>query len=146
VAAQYYNFIRLGFDGYRAVQQHCRGVATRLADGISGLGPFTLLTNGSELPVFAFTLAEDVSRYSVFDVSAALRESGWLVPAYTFPANRTDLAALRVVVRNGFSDDLADMLLDDLKRAIARLDRQQEAVRGREAASFAHGVRPHSSG
>src|SRR5579859_5924030 len=79
VAAQYYNFIRLGFDGYRAVQQHCRDVATRLADEIGKLGPFTLLTNGSDLPVFAFTLGVDETRYSVFDVSAALRESGWLV-------------------------------------------------------------------
>jgi glutamate/tyrosine decarboxylase-like PLP-dependent enzyme len=49
--------------------------------------------------------------YSVFDVSAALREHGWLVPAYTFPANREDLSVLRIVVRNGFTHDLADLLL-----------------------------------
>ena len=52
--------------------------------------------------------------FSVFDVSAALREEGWLVPAYTFPKNREGIAALRIVVRNGFSHDLADLLLDDL--------------------------------
>jgi glutamate decarboxylase len=149
VAAQYYNFIRLGFDGYRRVQQSCRDVATRLSGRIAELGPFTLLTDGSQLPVFAFRLADDVTRYSVFDVSAALRENGWLLPAYTFPANRTDLAALRVVVRNGLSHDLADALVDDLKRAVSLLSRQPGPMRGPEGASFAHGAGPglhHSSG
>jgi glutamate decarboxylase len=140
VVAQYYNFLRLGFDGYRRVQQLCRDVATRLAGRVAELGPFRLLTDGSELPVFAFTLADEVTRYSVFDVSATLRQSGWLLPAYTFPANRTDLSALRVVVRNGFSHDLADGLVDDLKRALPLLSRQAEPLRGREAASFAHGA------
>ncbi|MCW4351697.1 glutamate decarboxylase [Hoyosella sp. YIM 151337] len=139
VAAQYYNFIRLGFDGYRRVQQTCRDVATRLAASIGELGPFELITHGDQLPVFAFTLRSDVTRYSVFDVSAALREDGWLVPAYTFPENREDLAALRVVVRNGFSHDLADRFLEDVARALARLEKQSSPARGDEAASFDHG-------
>jgi glutamate decarboxylase len=149
VVAQYFNFIRLGFEGYRRVQQECRDVATSLAGRIGELGPFRMLTDGSQLPVFAFTVADDVRKYSVFDVSAMLRESGWLVPAYTFPANRTDLAALRVVVRNGFSHDLADMLLDDLKRAVTLLERQSAPMRGGESAAFAHGAGPrrdHSDG
>ena len=68
--------------------------------------------------MFAFTLAEDVDNYTVFDVSNALRERGWQVPAYTFPANRKDLAALRVVVRRGFTHDLADLLVADIKRQL----------------------------
>jgi glutamate decarboxylase len=140
VAAQYYNFIRLGFDGYRRVQQQCRDIAEHLSGHIAELGPFRLLTDGSQLPVFAFTLRDEISGFSVFDVSVALRASGWLVPAYTFPANRTDLAALRIVVRNGFSRDLADMLLDDLRRVLSRLHKQDSPVHGAEAASFAHGA------
>jgi glutamate decarboxylase len=140
VAAQYYNFLRLGFEGYRQVQQGCRDIATRLSGEIAKLGPFRLLTDGSELPVFAFTLNDDVSGYSVFDVSAGLRESGWLVPAYTFPANRTDLAALRIVIRNGFSHDMADMLLADLATLLPRLNRQPEPIRGAESAGFSHGA------
>jgi glutamate decarboxylase len=73
-----------------------------------------LLTDGSELPVFAFALSDPGGPYTVFDVSDRLRQSGWLVPAYTFPENRQDLAALRVVVKNGFSYDLADRLVADL--------------------------------
>jgi glutamate decarboxylase len=140
VVAQYYNLVRLGFDGYHRVQSYCRDVATSLAASIEELGPFRLLTKGDELPAFAFTLRENVTAFSVFDVSAALRENGWQVPAYTFPANRTDLQVLRIVVRNGFSHDLADLLLGDLRRALPRLERQQTPVRGADSKSFAHGI------
>ncbi|HEY2700001.1 MAG TPA: glutamate decarboxylase [Pseudonocardiaceae bacterium] len=140
VAAQYYNFVRLGFDGYRRVQQSCRDIATWLSGEIAKIGPFRLLTRGDQLPVFAFTLKDDITNYSVFDVSMSLRGGGWLVPAYTFPANRTDLAALRIVVRNGFSHDLGQLLLDDLKRVLPRLESQTGPARGVEAGSFAHGA------
>nr|WP_245378908.1 glutamate decarboxylase [Kibdelosporangium banguiense] len=135
VVTQYYNFLRLGFDGYRRVQQSCRDVATTLSGQIAELGPFQLLTKGAQLPVFAFTVAGD-QPFSVFDVSTALRTQGWLVPAYTFPANRTDLAVLRIVVRNGFSLDLAEALVADLKRLLPTLRGQQRPG----AASFAHGA------
>jgi glutamate decarboxylase len=142
VIAQYYMFLRLGMEGFRRVQQTCRDVAISLASRIGDLGPFRLLTDGSELPVFAFTLADDVTNYSVFDVSAGLREQGWLVPAYTFPADLTDLAVLRIVVRNGMSHDLADLMMDDLRAVVDRLGSQSAPQRGRESAAFAHGVAP----
>ncbi len=139
VVAQYYNFLRLGFDGYAKVQGYAREVATRLADEIAALGPFRLLTRGDELPVFAFTLNDDVTSFTVFDVSNALRERGWQVPAYTFPENRTDLAALRVVVRRGFSHDLADLLLADLNRVLPRLQAgARSPADPKESTAFAH--------
>ena len=130
VIGQYYNFLRLGFEGFRTVQQYSRDVATRLADTIAQLGPFELLTRGDELPVFAFVLKPEITNYTVFDVSAALRERGWLLPAYTFPKNREDLAALRVVVRRGFSHDLADLLVEDISRQLPLLTAQPGPVRG----------------
>src|SRR5262249_51489641 len=105
-----------------------REVATGLSGKIADIGPFRLLTRGDELPVFAFTLNADVENYTVFDVSSALRERGWQVPAYTFPENRTDLAALRVVVRRGFTPDPADLLVADIERQLPRLERQPEPV------------------
>ena len=139
VVAQYYNLLRLGFEGYRRVQAYARDVATTLSARIAELGPFELLTNGDELPVFAFTLNEDVDNFTVFDVSNALRERGWQVPAYTFPANRTDLAALRVVVRQGFGHDMADLLMDDIRRQLPRLQAQPEPVHNEAtAAGFSH--------
>jgi glutamate decarboxylase len=139
VVAQYYNFLRLGFDGYRAVQQAARDVAQHLAGKIEELGCFRLLTRGDQLPVFAFTTTEDVRAFDVFDVSRRLREFGWLVPAYTFPPDRQDLAVLRVVCRNGFSLDLADNLIEDLRSLLPGLRRQPGPLSGPEdGTSFHH--------
>ena len=138
VAVQYYNFLRLGFDGYRRVQQYARDVATHLSAQIAELGPFELLTKGDELPVFAFKLRDGISNYSVFDVSNGIRESGWLVPAYTFPKNREDLAALRVVVRRGLSHDMADQLIHDLKKLLPRLEKQPAPVHNEASGSGFH--------
>jgi glutamate decarboxylase len=107
VVAQYYNFLRPGFGGDAAVQGYAREVAMRLAEEIDKFGPFELLTFGDALPVFAFKLADDIDNYTVFDLSNALCARGWQLPAYTFPKNRTDLAALRVVVRRGVTPDLS---------------------------------------
>jgi glutamate decarboxylase len=139
VVAQYYNFLRLGFDGYRKVQLYSRAVATRLAEQIEALGPLRLITRGDELPVFAFTLRDEIENYTVFDVSNAVRERGWLLPAYTFPANRTDLAALRVVVKLGFTHDMADLLVKDVQRQLPRLQAQSAPVHdAASAAGFHH--------
>jgi glutamate decarboxylase len=115
VAAQYYNFIRLGHEGYQRVQQASQDIALHLSGEIAKLGQFELLTEGKDLPVFAFKLRDEVTGYSVFDLSERLRMRGWQVPAYTFPADLTDMAVMRIVVRNGFSMDLANLLLDDFR-------------------------------
>jgi glutamate decarboxylase len=78
----------------------------------------------------------------IISLSPSRDDRGWQLPAYTFPANRSDLAVLRVVVRNGFTHDLADLLLTDVRRAVARLRRQPGPVRGAESASFTQGAGP----
>ncbi len=123
VAAQYYNFLRLGFEGYREVQLECRQVAKYIAAQVAAMGPFELLSDGSDLPVLAFKLADPAAAtYSVFDVSERLRQRGWLVPAYTFPENMQDVAVLRIVVRNGFSRDMAELLVSDLRVQVDALE------------------------
>jgi glutamate decarboxylase len=122
VAAQYYNFVRLGHEGYRHVQQTCQDIAVHLSGQIAKIGPFELLTEGKDLPVFAFKLRDEVTSYSVFDLSERLRMRGWQVPAYTFPADLTDMAVMRIVVRNGFSRDLANLLLDDFRLHVRVLE------------------------
>jgi glutamate decarboxylase len=138
IVAQYYNFLRLGIEGYTKVQRYAREVATRLAGQIVELGPFELITRGDELPVFAFKLKDEIENFSVFDVSNAMRERGWLLPAYTFPKNREDLAALRVVVRRGFTHDLADLLIKDLNRQLPRLEQQPQPVHDGDSAAVFH--------
>src|SRR5262245_32285217 len=139
VVAQYYSFLRLGFSGYARVQGYARDVATGLSAQIAELGPFELLTKGDELPVFAFKVKDEITNFTAFDVSNALRERGWQVPAYTFPENRTDLAALRVVVKRGFSHDMADLLIADFKRQLPKLENQAAPVHDAETGStFSH--------
>jgi glutamate decarboxylase len=132
VAAQYYTFLRLGHSGYRAVQQSARDVAGKLAGRIEATGDFRMLTRGEQLPVFAFTTAPHVTAFDVFDVSRRMRERGWLVPAYTLPPHREDLAVLRVVCRNGFTSDLGELFEEDLRALLPEL-RAQQAPLGRPA-------------
>jgi glutamate decarboxylase len=82
------------------------------------MGPFELLSDGSELPVFMFKLQDAITNYTVYDVSAKLRETGWQVPAYSLPADLQEVSGLRIVVRNGIGRELADLLLADLRRAV----------------------------
>jgi glutamate decarboxylase len=138
VAAQYYSFIRLGFEGYRAVQAECRAVATHVSSALADMGPFELLSDGSELPAFAFKLQDDIDAYTVYDVSERLRERSWIVPAYQFPENRQDLQVLRVVVRNGFSRQLADHFLGDVERLVPELEKQAQPMATESTSGFHH--------
>jgi glutamate decarboxylase len=137
VVAQYYNLIRLGRSGYRAVHQACQDVAVHLSASIADLGPFRLLSHGQDLPVFAWTLAED-AHWSLYDLADRLRDRGWQVPAYPMPANRQDLVVQRVVVRNGFTYDLSEMLLRDIRRHLDWFGTQPGLKSAATGARFHH--------
>jgi glutamate decarboxylase len=141
VIAQYYMFTHLGREGYTRVQRLSQSVAMYLAEEIAKIGPYECITDGSELPVFAFKLKDDVSNYTIYDVSGRLRERGWQVPAYTFPENREDLAVLRIVVRAGMNHDMADLLLADLRSQSEYLESLTASLPPRDpskAGGFAH--------
>ena len=93
-----------------------------------------MISDGRELPVVTFSLEPEVTKYDVYDFSRKLRERGWLVPAYTMPPKREDLAVLRIVVRNGFSHDMAELFLRDLRAAIDWLDDLQSPMPHEEPA------------
>jgi glutamate decarboxylase len=128
VVLQYFQFLRLGKEGYRLVQQSCQDVAVHISRTLAGMPEFRVIADGTDLPVVTFTLGSAVTKYDVFDLSRKLREHGWLVPAYTMPPKRDDLAVLRVVVRNGFSHDMAELFLRDLRIAIDWLDDLQSPM------------------
>ncbi len=138
VLAQYYNFIRLGREGYARIHQASQEVALYLSGEIAKMGPFQLISDGSDIPVFAFTLKQK-SNFTVFDFSERLRDRGWLVPAYTFPKNREDLAVLRIVVKEGFSRDMADLLLSDMRRHLQFFASQPGYTPQEKQASTNHG-------
>jgi glutamate decarboxylase len=139
VVLQYFQFLRLGKEGFRLVQQTCQDVAVHIAGSLTAMPEFDVISDGTDLPVVTFTLSPDVTKYDVFDLSRKLREHGWLVPAYTMPPKRDDLAVLRVVVRNGFSHDMAELFLRDLRTAISWLDDLQSPMpREAQASTFHH--------
>ena len=138
VVLQYFQFLRLGREGFRLVQQTCQEVAVHIARILAAMPEFDVISDGTDLPVVTFTLSRDVTKYDVFDLSRKLREHGWLVPAYTMPPKRDDLAVLRVVVRNGFSHDMAELFLRDLRTAISWLDNLQSPMPHEDQPSTFH--------
>lgn len=134
VLGQYYNFIRLGREGYRTVMSTLRSTATMLAEEIAKIDDLRVVTDGSAIPVLAFQVVGDPG-YTVFDISHELRARGFQVPAYTMPADATDVAVLRVVVREGFSADLAWNLATAIRDVVAGLRRPETRSTPR---AFAH--------
>jgi glutamate decarboxylase len=121
VVGQYYNFLRLGREGYTNVMQTLSQTARWLGDRLAASEYFELISDGSAIPVVTARLRGDRG-YTEFDVSHELRTFGWQVPAYTMPENAADVSVLRIVVREGFSADLARALYDDTVTALSHLD------------------------
>lgn len=117
VIAQYYNFLRLGRTGYTRILKAIRETALFLSGRIAKMGSFDLVSDGSQLPTFAFRLKEPAP-LSAFSLSERLHARGWQVPAYTMPPDAETVSVLRIVVREGFSRDMADHFLRDLHWAV----------------------------
>ncbi|GGF43637.1 glutamate decarboxylase [Williamsia phyllosphaerae] len=120
VIGQYYNFLRLGFEGYRSIMTCLTETAQWLAKQLGAMSEFEIISDGSAIPVVTFATTGDPG-FSVFDLSRALAAFGWQVPAYTMPDNATDVAVLRIVVREGFSADMARVLCENITTTIAGL-------------------------
>jgi glutamate decarboxylase len=117
IVAQYFNFLHLGRDGYTQRVANLELIACYLADSIAKMPALQLLSHPlGQLPVFAVMLKPGINNWNVFQLSERLRSRGWLVPAYTMPADCEQIAVLRFVVRAGFTRDMADQLLVDLER------------------------------
>jgi glutamate decarboxylase len=144
IIAQYYLFLRLGREGYAHVQQNNYDTAQYIGRAIRKLGPFELLFDGSSakgIPAVSWIIQDGATpSYSLFELSDRLRVRGWQVAAYTMPANIQDMVVMRVLVRHGFSRDMADMLLEDIKRAIDYLQQHplQVPQTAAEATTFNH--------
>jgi len=121
IIGQYYNLIRLGFDGYVEIMQNLKAVAAYLKDQIVARGTdITVLSDDVGLPLVSVKLSED-RPFTAHDVAFHLRTRGWIVPAYTLPPAIEDQTALRVVVREGFNRTLADLLIDHLVEVVEEL-------------------------
>ncbi|KAJ4800999.1 Glutamate decarboxylase [Rhynchospora pubera] len=127
IIAQYYQFIRLGFEGYKNIIENCMENAKVLRQGLEQTGKFNIVSKEVGVPLVAFAL-KDRTYYTVFDISENLRRFGWIVPAYTMPADAQHIAVLRVVVREDFSRSLAERLVSDIHKVVQELDEQVKHV------------------
>src|SRR5437763_1747344 len=123
IIASYYNFLRLGHDGYRRIHQASYEIGQYLAAEIVKLGPFELLCDSSPhtgIPTVTWRIAEGQDPgYTLFDLADRLRTRGWQVPAYTLTGTASDIVVQRILVRLGVSRDMASLLLDDFRDAVA---------------------------
>ncbi len=117
VILQYFAFLRLGLEGYSDIVSSMLANATSLAGKLDEIDGLRLITDGSEFPIVALR-AEDPERTDLTAISHVLRERGWIVPAYTLPPNAEHVTVLRMVVKENFSRDMADLLATDVAHAV----------------------------
>jgi len=145
IVAQYYNFLRLGKEGYRKVHTACYETAQYLSDKIANMGPFEIIYGGDPsggIPAMCWKIKDgfDTKGYTLYDLADRLRSRGWQVPAYSLPANREDLVIQRILVRHGVSMDLASLLIDDIQRSLEYFNEHpiSRPMGGDEASGFHH--------
>ena len=144
VVCQYYNFLRLGKQGYQKIHDACYQTAKFLSSEIAKLGPFEIIFGGESsegIPAVCWKLKDDADTgFNLYDFSDRLRSRGWQVPAYSLPANCEDLVIQRILVRHGVSRDLGTLLLGDMQRALEHLDKHpaQSSLSEVEATGFHH--------
>jgi glutamate decarboxylase len=117
VILQYFAFLRLGVEGYRAIVQTVLENAAALARKLGEIEGVELVSDGSQFPIVTLR-ASDPKEIDMTDVSHLLRERGWIVPAYTLPPNAEHIKVLRIVVKENFSRDMAEMLTSDMRIAL----------------------------
>jgi glutamate decarboxylase len=120
VVLQYYNFLRLGHEGYSEIVANTLANAQSLARKLGDIDGLELLGDGSTFPIVALR-ATDPERTDLTLLSHRLREHGWIVPAYTLPPDAEHITVLRMVVKENFSRDMVDMLAHDLRTALHTL-------------------------
>jgi glutamate decarboxylase len=122
VIAQYYDFVRLGREGYAAIHGQAHAVATACADELAGYDCFRIVHDGSPamgIPAVVWTLADGVSPgFTLYDLADRLRMRGWQVPAYPFTGDLANTAFQRILVRRDFNREMADLLLRDIRQAV----------------------------
>ena len=126
ILGQYYNFIRLGFEGYKEIHQTSMEVAKYCHEEIGKMECFQNYAKKLENPLFIWYMNPEYDRkahWTLYDLQDKLMQKGWMVPAYTMPKSIEDMVVMRIVVRQGMSRDMADMLLADIRSAVEELEK-----------------------
>lgn len=136
ILGQYYQFIRLGFDGYKNVQLNSMSVARYLHDKVGAMAPFEPYSPDVPNPIFVWRMKADyqkTAKWTLYDLQDKLSQKGWFVPAYTMPADIEQMIVMRVLCKQGFSRDMADQLLGDIEFALGELEKLEYPTNTRVA-------------
>jgi glutamate decarboxylase len=128
IIGQYYQMIRLGKRGYKAIMRNLTNTADYMSAALQQMG-FIIMSEGGGrgLPLVAFRLdPRDGKQYDEFALAHQLRERGWVVPAYTMAPHSEAMKLMRVVIREDFSRSRCDALICDIKLAVQTLDAMDE--------------------
>ncbi len=130
IIAQYYNFIRLGRSGYADIMTNMMNNSHYLAEKLRETGKIEIINKQRTLPLVTIRLKG--APFTVFQLSAQLRQKGWIVPAYYLPENAQDVAVMRMVIKENFSRDMVDLLFNDIKEAYHTLELSQTERKERD--------------
>ena len=125
ILGQYYQFIRLGFEGYKEIQANSLAIAKYIHDTVGEMAEFRPYSPEVPNPIVAWLMKPDyqkTAKWTLFDLQDKLAQKGWMVPAYTLPADIQDIVVMRVLCKQGFSRDMADQLIGDIRFALKELN------------------------
>ncbi len=128
IAAQYYNILRMGKAGYKKIAENVMDNAKYLAEKLKNVKDIELVSAAEHIPVITFRkVSED--EYSLFDLSSEMKKFGWIIPAYSLPENASHMVLMRIVVREGLSMDMIDLLYDNILEGIKNLQGNADKMR-----------------
>ncbi|WOO43451.1 glutamate decarboxylase [Rubellicoccus peritrichatus] len=134
VLLQYYNFLRLGKEGYRKIMQNIMDNAQYLEGKLIESGHFELLNESKYLPTVTVRLKDrSLPNKIVYLLSDLLRQYGWIVPAYPLPPKADTVHVLRMVVKENFSRDMAEKFAEDLETCWKQLGEEEKEFKNMEA-------------
>lgn len=126
ILAQYYNFIHLGIEGYTEIHKNSMEIAEYCHSQIGAMHCFENYSKTLDNPLFIWSIKssyDKTANWTLFDLQDKLMQRGWMVPAYTMPKDIEDMVVMRIVVRQGMSRDMADMLIGDIQDSVSELEK-----------------------
>jgi glutamate decarboxylase len=139
IIAQYYKFLRLGREGYTAIQEDCANTAQYLGEQLQKIDLLEILYDGhGGIPAVCYSLKDEkATGFSLYDLSDRLRMHGWQIASYPLPSNRENITVQRILVRHGVSRDMVFLLLRDIHKELEHL-KNNPVLNSSEKISFHH--------
>lgn len=135
--AQYYNFTRLGFEGYERIHTKTQHVAKHLFTKLNKMDLFEFYNDGVNLPILCFKMKVKRS-WNLYALSDQLLKYGWQIPSYELSKAMDDTTVMRIVVRSDFTFDFVNDLVTDITNTIKWLDEMNLDLSDIKSQSFTH--------